>query len=572
MGYNCCNVADPMEVQPLMPQPSTPQAVGSTPVKKIRRQTIQVVVPPQMRLFVEPATPLPKPPARPGRADFVDHDPFQIQVGNQRLDTYLEAAKVTWVFAFRKFLRRQDWSEFETSYKAGGRPPYAPAAMLALVLYGTLQGRGSLRELERLARVDLACMWGTGGILPDHSVIGRFLFRHKELLPQEFFETLTRDVVRETGGQCSDLSGDGTVVQAAATRYRLLSAEAAKLVAAEARHEAVESPQNADLQARATQSEAVAQVAQERAAARKANGGNATGAVVSPSEPDAVLQPLKDKSMAPSYKPSALANDQRVVVAHSVHASSEIQVLPGMIDQAERVGNGKVERLKLDAGYFAEDVLKLACEKDIQVLCPEGKATSDISFEKVGKTKFAKNRFRYDEVSNTYTCPAGETLEPCRERSATAKYPGYVEYRTTACATCPLRERCTDSPQGRAVSRYRGDELREAQRIVMEHPKAREAYRARKAEIEPVFADLKGVQSLRRFRRRGLAKVQLEFALHVMAHNVRRMLILRGTAQGLSSANFAALIAGLRLALVEWSREPFGPEWDSATAEAPIAA
>lgn len=40
----------------------------------------------------------------------------------------------------------------------------------------------SLRELERLARLDLGCMWVTGSIAPDHADIGRFIVLHEESL------------------------------------------------------------------------------------------------------------------------------------------------------------------------------------------------------------------------------------------------------------------------------------------------------------------------------------------------------------------------------------------------------
>jgi transposase len=53
--------------------------------------------------------------------------------------------------------------------------PYAPRLMMGLILYGVMQGVHSLRELERLAGLDLGCMWVTGGIAPDPANIGRFV-------------------------------------------------------------------------------------------------------------------------------------------------------------------------------------------------------------------------------------------------------------------------------------------------------------------------------------------------------------------------------------------------------------
>ena len=44
--------------------------------------------------------------------------------------------------------------------------------------------------------------------------------------------------------------------------------------------------------------------------------------------------------------------------------------------------------------------------------------------------------------------------------------------------------------------------------------------------VEPEFSELKGIQGLQRFRRRGLDKVRLKFALHATAHNLRRLVAL----------------------------------------------
>lgn len=60
-------------------------------------------------------------------------------------------------------------------------------------------------------------------------------------------------------------------------------------------------------------------------------------------------------------------------------------------------------------------------------------------------------------------------------------------------------------------------------REVMSQPGAQRMYRQRKSWVEPVFSEMKGVQRLTRFLRFGLAGVSLEFALHAMAHNLRRL-------------------------------------------------
>ena len=62
-----------------------------------------------------------------------------------------------------EFLDGLDRGEFESAYAGTGRAPCPPRAMVGLVVYGTMEGVGSLRRLERMAGRGLGCMWVTGG-------------------------------------------------------------------------------------------------------------------------------------------------------------------------------------------------------------------------------------------------------------------------------------------------------------------------------------------------------------------------------------------------------------------------
>jgi hypothetical protein len=112
--------------------------------------------------------------------------PTNITIGNTLLEEHLTLAKQKLPLVIAQVLDNQSWIVFEQRYSNQGRPPYAPRNMLGLILYGFMQGVSSLRGLERLARLDLGCMWVTGGIAPDHANIGRFIHMHSKSLT-EFF-------------------------------------------------------------------------------------------------------------------------------------------------------------------------------------------------------------------------------------------------------------------------------------------------------------------------------------------------------------------------------------------------
>jgi len=486
-------------------------------------KSFRIKTPPQLALFVEEHC-ADAQVSTERRVRFVADDPREIFLGNRALGDYLPEAGLGWVLQVRTFLRELDWAEFEASYRAGGRPPYHPASMVSLVLYGIIKGVTSLRTLESLARSDLGAMWICGGIAPDHSIIGRFLMRHTEQLTTAFFEQLTQQVLRCTHGKVTELAGDGTVVQAAASRYRKLSEEAAQAAAERARERATNEPENAELARKAQVAQTVVQTVTTRADVRRKAGKDASRVTVSPTEPDAVVQQLKDKSIAPSYKPSILVNNQRIIVGQAVDASSETRVVEPMIEQAERIGNGPIKRVMLDAGYFSNSTIELSLRRDVDLLCPEGKSRTP-NLAKSGKI-FPKSAFTYDEQTDAYQCPARQTLTVIERVRGNDTKPAYRRYATKACATCPLRSQCTNSKRGRRVNRYDGDDAKDALRQVMKHPHARALYKKRQAWVEPVFADTKDRQGLRRFRRRGQRGVCLEHALHSAAHNLRRLMAL----------------------------------------------
>ncbi|WP_051789255.1 transposase [Endozoicomonas montiporae] len=116
--------------------------------------------------------------------------------------------------------------------------------MMGLILYGIMQGVTPLRALERLARLDLGCMWVSGGIHPDHANIGRFINIHEASLTGDFFDEMVQSVLKETNSGGQRLAGDGTTIEAACSNYNLIKEEAARAAQEEARKQADKAPED----------------------------------------------------------------------------------------------------------------------------------------------------------------------------------------------------------------------------------------------------------------------------------------------------------------------------------------
>jgi transposase len=452
---------------------------------------------------------------------FVTGDAEKIFIGPTRLRDYLQQADQKAPFIVADLLDQQDWTVFENRYAPTGRPPYSPRAMLGLILVGVMQGLHSLRELERLARLDLGCMWVTGGIMPDHANIGRFIVMHEESITKGFFESLTRSILKKTGAHSNRLAGDGTVIEAACSHYNLLKEEALLKHVAAAKKDCA-GKDGGDDQPPSQDEPQMLQILEQRKNARKRSGRSTDTLSISPTEPEAMVQRLKrGKGLAASYKPSVLANENRIITAMEVDPSSETKVIGTMLDQSARIVGAHAQELLLDAGYFDDGVIAATLERDVSLLCPDGQRPGILKASKV----FPKSSFHYDASTDTYRCPVGALLKLFKVHPATSSRREHSSYVTDACANCASRANCTTTKR-RRINRHAEDEQRDALREVMQQKQVRGIFSKRQAMVEPVFSHLRGQQGLHRFRRRGLKAVKREFALHVLAYNMARAVAL----------------------------------------------
>jgi hypothetical protein len=127
---------------------------------------------------------------------------------------------------------------------------------------------------------------------------------------------------------------------------------------------------------------------------------------------------------------------------------------------------------------------------------------------------YPKTMFSYDPESDTYRCPAGETLTRYkRDHHLQTDY-----YATKACAHCPLRANCTRSTRRSIARSWFADAAERA------HARARanrHLMRLRAATAEHPFGNLKAMLK-GGFCVRTLLKVKAEMALAVLTYNMKR--------------------------------------------------
>ena len=456
--------------------------------------------------------------------NFDDPDPEGIFVGEVSLRKYLEKNGLGWVVRLRELIFQSDLGPFMVAYTGRGRKALHPRILLGLIVYGMLKRQWSLRDLEKLTLLDVGAWWICGGMQPDHSTIGRFINMHAQVLTEAYFVSLTKMLVKILKLSATEVAGDGTVTEAYGSRFKNLKAEALREAAREAREKAKQNPEDAQAAGKAEQTERAAEVAEQRQKNAEDKGRKEHSVKVCLTEPDAMVQPLKNKARRPSYKPSVLANKDRFIVGQDLDPSSETAVVRPMLEQHERIFDTLPTGLYLDAGYNNFEILAMSVDLDLDVLVPAGKEEDSVQGKKDStKQPFSKSDFQYNEETDTYICPAGHCLNK-RGGVQVQKGRKLQKYQCNLPEQCPYRQQCTSSKYGRTIIRYEDEPLKEAMRKVLDHPKARANCHQRKWMVEPVFSVLRDRQGLRKFHRRGLKKVKVEFALHCVAYNLGRAL------------------------------------------------
>jgi hypothetical protein len=133
---------------------------------------------------------------------------------------------------------------------------------------------------------------------------------------------------------------------------------------------------------------------------------------------------------------------------------------------------------------------------------------------------FTLDDFTIDHATGTVTCPAGLTRQITSRRNVTFG---------AACASCPLRSRCTTSRRGRKLKLHEHEALLRAARRLAETAKFQAIYRQHRPMVERSIAWL--VRGNRRVRYRGIARNNHWLHHRAAAINLRRLLALGLTRQ-----------------------------------------
>ncbi|MDX2050748.1 MAG: IS1182 family transposase [Polyangiaceae bacterium] len=158
------------------------------------------------------------------------------------------------------------------------------------------------------------------------------------------------------------------------------------------------------------------------------------------------------------------------------------------------------------------------------------------------KRLFSLQDFHYDQDKALCICPAGHKLYQSGNHMLFNGYRvAHFKAPITACRGCPLRSQCLRHPErsrqrqltvikgrdGTPRPRARKHAPTERMRFKFDSPAGRAIYCRRMPTVEPVFANLQN-KGMRRFTLRGRSKVNAQWQLFTIVHNIEKIAHRRG--------------------------------------------
>jgi len=429
-------------------------------------------------------------------------------------------------------------------YDGAGQPPYAPADLLKLYLYGYLNQIRSSRRLEREAQRNLELIWLLKSLTPGYRTIANFRKDNWSALKaaNRDFVLLARELKLVSGALVA-IDGaffHGDASKASIVTHKRLTTQLAALDRdIEAYGGALEANDAAEAGDRAgvgdggdgdggnvTQKVAALMAKRVQAQADLKRLEQSGGTQISKTDADARLLSKRGQTLAGYNVQIAVDEQHKLIVASAViNDGNDTGQLFEMAKAAKEALGADALTVTADTGYYNGNALRDCEQAGIVPYVPQAKRSGRLE----AQGRFSHEDFVYEAGENVYRCPAGTLLKPINGFKINTGGRREILYvsRKSVCDACPLRGRClTAKAQRRTVYRWEHEDVIERHRARMKDAGA--LMRRRAALAEHPFGTLKCRAGYRHFLVRGFNKVRGEWSLMALCYNFARVLSILG--------------------------------------------
>jgi transposase len=468
---------------------------------------------------------------------------------------------------------RIDTSVFDQQYNNDetGRQAYDPKTLLKVILFAYSRGILHSRPIERACKENVTFMALACGQRPDHSTIAAFVSSMGEKIVIDLFTQVLLVCQDEglLGG--THFSVDGLKLSSNASKEwsgkhsdLRKKHEALKRKVAESVREHREADKRGgdpDRERREQRIKSLSQKAdriEKFLAENEPKQGKRGKEIQSNVTDNDSAKMTSSHGVIQGYNANAVVDEKNQVVVHAevFGDASDSTAMESLLDGTKRnlQAIGKEDPLKdktvsADTGYFSTTNLQACRDAEVDAYVPDPKFRErDVRFAEAKRHRrptdkhkqrykkkpskwFTNEDFHYDNSKGKLVCPAGKELYIKNRNFFTPEGFLGVAYQAPAraCNNCTLRAQCLRNPastMGRQVHYLHGrrpgaltDEMREK----IDTPEARKIYGKRLAIVEPVFGNLRACKRMDRFTLRGRSKVNIQWTLYCMLHNIEKI-------------------------------------------------
>lgn len=464
--------------------------------------------------------------------------------------------------------REFDLSGFDGRYRndTTGASAYPPGMLLKVVLFAYSQGIVSSRAIERACREHVTFIALSGDSAPHFTTIAHFvsslgneiahlfgqvlyLCDRQGLIGREMFAIdgvkLPSNASKLKSGTRADFERQATKLEAAAkamvARHRENDAQPVEPDLAEKAARRVKRLEADAAQLRTWLAAHPADRPGSRGTVRKSNRTDNDSAKMS-----------TDKGVIQGYTGVAVVDGQhQVIVAAQAHGTGSEQALLLPMVEAARPLMQPETLITADAGYHSEANLEQLANLGVEALVADpGMRSRDERFRDQGKHRaqpdplynkakparqpkhYRPQDFCYDPAAGTCVCPAGQQLYSNGSHcTSTGRTHHKFQGSQAQCLPCDHRERCLRKPEKTKTRQVAFFALRqpsplkhtEAMKATIDSEDGRRRYGQRFATVEPVFGNLRHNKRLSRFTLRGQQKVDTQWKLFCLVHNIEKL-------------------------------------------------
>lgn len=470
-----------------------------------------------------------------------------------------------------------------STYKGGGTSSYHPRVMIKILFYSYLNNIYSCRKIARQLEENIHYMWLSGDVTPNFRTINNFRSQKLKHQIHSLFSELVKLMVGMGYVSLDTQYIDGTKIESASNRYTFVWRKSIEKykdkleVKVDSILKDIDASINADI---ATQDESNEHVPidsdelQKRIELLNEHLGQLNKQQLkqvkklkedalprlkkyesqletlgdrnsfSKTDPDATFMRMKEDHMKngqlkPAYN-IQISTENQILTNFSVHqrAGDPATFIPH-VEQFNQFYNKYPKVAVADSGYGSEQNYQYTEQQRIEAFIKYN------YFHKEQKRAYKKNPFLtanlfYNQKDDFLVCPMGQRMNKIgvsRKISDLGFISQVSVYQAQNCNGCPLRTGCHKSKHNRRVEiNHNLNRLRKTARDKLLSDVG--VYHRGKRPIEPeaVFGHIKYNNKFNRFTLKGIEKVEVEFGLVAIAHNLRKMAVIMSKNRGNASS------------------------------------